>query len=102
MSEMSRNRPVPVCAGAGLERSATNIQGNKARNGRERVVYIRVYSPNLGDLDPDAVLARAGDGGLDEGHAGDAVDDPGVVEGGRRGLAPACADGPLEGAVQVG
>ena len=45
---------------------------------------------------------RAGDGGLDEGHAGDAVDDAGVFERAGDLLAAAAADGPFERPVQVG
>src|SRR4051794_13144204 len=44
-------------------------------------------STDLGDLDPLALPVRAGDGGLDEGHARDPVEDAGVLERGRHGLA---------------
>src|SRR5438876_7600158 len=57
---------------------------------------------DLRHLDPFAVLLGAGDGRLDEGHAGDAVGDAGVVE--RLGglLAATAADGPFQRPVQVG
>ena len=42
------------------------------------------------------------DGGFEEGHAGQAVGDAGVVEGLGRRLSPAAADGPFEGAMEVG
>src|SRR5512135_1382305 len=61
-----------------------------------------VASADPGHLDPGAVLVRAGDGGLDEGHAGDAVEDAGVLERRRNPLAPGGADRPFEGPVQVG
>ena len=58
-------------------------------------------STDLGHLDPGSVLVRAGDGRLDERHAGDAVDDARVLE--RRGdlLAATAADRPFEGPVEV-
>ena len=59
-------------------------------------------SADLGDFDPFAVLLRAGDGGLDEGHAGDAVGDAGVLEGLGDLLAAFGADRPFQGPVQVG
>ncbi len=59
-------------------------------------------SSDLRHLDPLAVLLRAGDGGLDERHAGHAVDDPGVLEGLRDLLAELGPDGQLEAQVEVG
>src|SRR5260370_188119 len=59
-------------------------------------------SGDPGEVDRGAVRAGGGDGRLDEGHAGDAVDDAGVLEGSRHVLAPPPADGPFQGAVQVG
>src|SRR5579883_670500 len=52
--------------------------------------------------DPFAILFRAGDGSLDEGHAGDAVGDARVGERLGDFLTATAADGPFEGPVQVG
>ena len=52
-------------------------------------------------LDPLTVLVRAGHGRLDERHAGNALDDSGVLERGGDLLATTAADCPFEGPVQV-
>ena len=62
-----------------------------------------VFALFLGrDLDPLAGFGGAADGGVDEGHTGDAVVDVGMREGFGRGLAAIAANGPFERAMQVG
>jgi hypothetical protein len=68
----------------------------------DRSEAVPAASTDLGHLDPLAVLVGAGDGGLDEGHAGDAVGDARVFERLGDRLAATAADGPFERPVQVG
>src|SRR5579864_5473500 len=54
------------------------------------------------NLNPRPILLRTRHGGFDEGHAGHAVDDSGMLKGGRHLFAPARPYRPFEGPVQVG
>src|SRR4051812_41297679 len=93
----SFNGPSPVA-------SRRDVGQGGRRRGERPSALSEILGPSSGrgHVDPGPVLVRAGDGGGDERHAGDAVGDAGVLEGGRDRLAATGADGPFEGPVQVG